>query len=178
MGESWDDPPSLYACPGPPLSLSGAASEVFHLFAPNCRPAKTRHVQKSLWGSLHPTLLAVTQFSSCAESREVLWTKHFYFKCSKGESRKRKWKEWEFWNSEKKWCLWLGVSYHSSFLLFLLLFLFFFCSNYSWLIIKDTKLYGALMPSQVHHVPSIYMWSPKQKLSEPILQGFYRGSIM
>ena len=178
MGELWDDPPSLGACPGPPLGLSGAASEVFHLFAPNCRPAKTSHVQKSLWGSLHPSLLAVTQLSSCAESREVLWTKHFYFKCSKRESWKRKWKGvriLEFWEEMMPVVggnLSLIFPFSFSFLFF------FFFSNYSWLIIKDTKLYGALMPSQAHHPRSIYMWSPTQKLSEPILQGFYRGSIM
>lgn len=113
---------------------------------------------RKVFGDLYilPCLQSLSSLPVQKAEREVLWTKHFYFKCSKGESRKRKWNEWEFWNSEKRWCLWLGVIYHSSFLLLLLLF--FFCSNYSWLIIKDTKLYGALMPSQVHHAPSIYMW--------------------
>ena len=35
-------------------------------------------------------------------------------------------KEWGFWNSEKRWCLWLGVIYHSSFLFLFLFFSFSF----------------------------------------------------
>ena len=64
-------------------------------------------------------------------------------------------------------------------LMLLLLFLLVFClsfflfkTNYSWLIIKDTGLHRAFMPSQVHLPPSSYMWLPTQNLSESHPPGF------
>lgn len=70
------------------MGLSGAATEVFHVFATNRRPGKASPIWKGSLGSLHSALLQIIWFFSREERREVLQVKCFTLNTQRGRHEK------------------------------------------------------------------------------------------